>query len=275
MAITGSGTSSEPYVVDTYQEFRSIATNGKSSIYLNIRQPNQVWDMNVLAPNGTPTLSSNNRMHINGNGVTILNAYITSYLFKLYGTAYLDNFNVENFVMSGSDARMFGNGTYNDTSYVRGCRLSGLLMNGANFSYAADKVSYTTYNGKGNSFNLKFLNTSKWYSSYTEYHNHSDIYIDTSSTSGDSIYLNTVDNSRIRGVVNNGSLIKCYKLTNSVFDVDLYGTSNVSSTQSNCAVNQDKLFSGSTHNFSQSSLCTTQQLGDASYLASIGFPIGG
>lgn len=275
MAITGSGTLSEPYVVDTYQEFMSTATNGESSIYLNIRQPNQVWDMNVLAPDGTPTLSSNKRIHINGNGVTILNAYITSYLINLWGTAYLDNFNVENFVMSGSNAHMFGNETYNNTSYVRGCRFSGLLMKGANFSHAADKVNYTTYNGKGNSFNLKLLDTSKWYGTYAEYHYHSDIYIDTSSTSNDSVYWHTVDNSRIRGVVDNGSKIRCSNLTNSVFDVDLYGTSSVTNTQSNCAVNQDKLFSGSTHNFSQSSLCTTQQLGDASYLASIGFPIGG
>lgn len=275
MAITGSGTSSEPYVVDTYQEFVSTATNGENSIYLNIRQPNQVWDMNVLAPDGTPTLSSNQRIHIDGNGVTILNAYITSYLINLFGIAYLDNFNVENFVMRGSDAHMFGNGASNSTSYVRGCRFSGLLINGANFARAGDKVRYTTYNGKGNSFNLKFLGTSEWNARYTEYHDHSDIYIDTSSTSSNGIHLITVDNSRIRGVVKDGSLIKCTNLTNSVFDVDLYGTSNVSSTQSNCAVNQDKLFSGSTHNFSQSSLCTTQQLGDASYLASIGFPIGG
>lgn len=266
--MTGSGSQADPYIVDTWQEFKSVAN--KSSVYINILTPNQIWDMNELQPSGFSNPIIARSTHINGNNVTLRNVWIRgNYLIAVYGTNYLDNFNIENFYIENGN--MFGGGNYANDSYIRGCRFSGILTNSSAFNNAADLVHYTTYGNKGCSFNVELLGSSRWITNYSEYHSYSNMKLVVKSFvafsyRGPSSFTNSNLIGTFYGPVN---ISGC---SNSVINADVYSTLN---TSGNVIVNKDKFHEGySFVDNTSAHLVTDEQLRDANYLQSIGFPIG-
>lgn len=100
--MTGSGTQSDPYIIQSWSEFKSAFTSD-SKYWYKIKD-NSVWDMNELEPSGdSPSISINNyySKYINGNGVVIKNLRLKSNpFFRLTHNSpdpiYISNFIIEN-----------------------------------------------------------------------------------------------------------------------------------------------------------------------------------
>ena len=85
--MTGSGTQTDPYIVDSWSEFESIGINSNSGVYVHFNPDaeNKIIDMNDIYPEGCPSYDIGSS-EIYGNGWEIRNLYLKNPLF--YAAAY-------------------------------------------------------------------------------------------------------------------------------------------------------------------------------------------
>lgn len=275
--MTGTGTETDPYIVDNWEDFVT-AVNASTSPYIEFdpNANNKTIDFNEVAPMGISSLSLYYHQ-INGNGWTLKNMYIPNYLFVTgnsnQGSAgNIKNLNFENFVHDGT--------VFSNVSSYYNCKFSGLtassVFNYSSGSMCIDKCAFNlvctapTFDGLCN------CGTSSAYSRSFSCNN-VKLKINGASSSGSSYRgilglltpsycLFNIDASNFtefRHAIGNGNVF----LGNIPTDITLYGTSSTVVSifdKTNIAWTDSTYLKG----------CTPDQLKDSSYLASISFPIG-
>lgn len=147
MAITGTGTQTDPYRPETWEEV--LQCTSTDSIYTVLPQ-NTVFDMNDYFPDGIPTGGIILRGFIDGNGSSIINAHYEGSARAIIMSQYESNGNIRNlkflnFYLKATrtaatligvtsevvdNARFYGQAFYN-------CIFSGLVAATSNVSYCA------------------------------------------------------------------------------------------------------------------------------------------
>lgn len=79
--MTGSGTATDPYIVDSWSEFESVVTKSGVIIQFNPDAENKVIDMNEIYPEGCPSYNVGYSSQIHGKGWEIRNLYLKNPLF--------------------------------------------------------------------------------------------------------------------------------------------------------------------------------------------------
>ena len=289
--MTGTGTQADPYIVDTWADF--VTAVGESDAYVECAE-GTVWDMNDIAPDGISSRINIYAKSINGNGVIIKKLYFTSnasFFFanstSVTGVDFLDSL-----VESGTFIYRSGAATFQE------CRFSGIIQDSTFFYNTANSSAYI----KRSSINLQFQGNSLLCCGYYVGNGtggrpiiceNCNVRLSGSSTNSstitsyDSNYkynLITFENCLISGVnpfkylyVSWAWSSGTYSSKYSVFDIVCSSGQFITnaprySSIVNCIINSDKL-NGATVDTAIKKV-TDDQLHDASYLQSIGFPIG-
>lgn len=289
--MTGTGTQADPYIVDTWADF--VTAVGKSDVYVECAE-GTVWDMNDIAPDGISSRINIYAKSINGNGVIIKKLYFTSnasFFFanstSVTGVDFLDSL-----IESGTFIYRAGAATFQE------CRFSGIIQDSTFFYNTANSSAYI----KRSSINLQFQGNSLLCCGYYVGNGiggrpiiceNCNVRLSGSSTNSstitsyDSNYkynLITFENCLISGVnpfkylyVSWAWSSGMYSSKYSVFDIVCSSGQSIInaprySSIVNCIINSDKL-NGATVDTAIKKV-TDDQLHDASYLQSIGFPIG-
>lgn len=289
--MTGTGTQADPYIVDTWADF--VTAVGKSDAYVECAE-GTVWDMNDIAPDGINSRINIYAKSISGNGAIIKKTYFTSngsFFFanstSVTGVDFLDSL-----IESGTFIYRAGAATFQE------CRFSGIIQDSTFFYNTANSSAYI----KRSSINLQFQGNSLLCCGYYVGNGiggrpiicqNCNVRLSGSSTNSstitsyDSNYkynLITFENCLISGVnpfkylyVSWAWSSGTYSSKYSVFDIVCSSGQFVTnaprySSIVNCIINSDKL-NGATVDTAIKKV-TDDQLHDASYLQSIGFPIG-
>lgn len=289
--MTGTGTQADPYIVDTWADF--VTAVGKSDVYVECAE-GTVWDMNDIAPDGINSRINIYAKSISGNGAIIKKTYFTSngsFFFanstSVTGVDFLDSL-----IESGTFIYRAGAATFQE------CRFSGIIQDSTFFYNTANSSAYI----KRSSINLQFQGNSLLCCGYyvgngiggrpiicenCNVRLSGSSTISSTITSYDSNYkynLITFENCLISGVnpfkylyVSWAWTSGTYSSKYSVFDIVCSSGQSIInaprySSIVNCIINSDKL-NGATVDTAIKKV-TDDQLHDASYLQSIGFPIG-
>lgn len=266
MAVTGTGTRTDPWKVSSWDELASLSD---STGYIEASKENDVWDLNETNPGG---VSATVRGHFDGKGLTVLNAYIPdSYNYFLnFASSKVKNVDFLN-VYCRASSLITGSIT------LENCRFSGLLF-GCSFFSGTDNFMITR-----SALNIKLNNGSKiLYCNSPYYHPHftdSHLKIDSSANGvivdselnlNNSLLEGDLTHMRINlGYDSYGYRVSKYSVINAKaikIDGATYAINTV-------LYNSDLLISGGSVSSALTPV-TTAQLEDAEYLASIGFPIG-
>lgn len=265
MAITGTGTQADPYIVDTWPDF--VAAVGTSGAYVEV-VPGAVWDANDIAPEGMPTVNVN-AVHIDGKGLEIKNARIDRNFFDCLSTTTagvtVENISLTNFI--ASSPVIYKRGNY--SLYFKNLILSGKQTSGN-----------TIYHYAGNSVYLN-SNADRGCGFFIDYNNENDMYLmsDGNNVSfrdcifnlNGKVFLGTSSNSfRAENCYIFGEIKECHfngnsskNILNAYAEVIAGGGTNVA------IINADKC-----NNVTTGTAVTDAQLKDANYLNNINFPIG-
>lgn len=113
----GTGTKTSPYIPENWEEF--LTAVGKSGAYVSLPEGGGVFDMNRIAPEGELTVSINCRQ-INGNGWSITNIFNIKF-FVTSANVRIHDLNFLNFYID-ADKNLF---ECNDTTFDN-CQFSGI-----------------------------------------------------------------------------------------------------------------------------------------------------
>ena len=278
--MTGTGTQADPYIVDNWPDF--VTAIGTSGAYVTFPDTPGVIDLNDVAPEGVTSKITTNCVSIDGKGWSIRNLYSKGAhdVFEIYGNnltidalhflnLYVDfqggsnyclwhrysgsgNFvSINNskfsgiFTNAGSNSSLFHSDGSWERAYITSCAFNVKLDSGICImvgDVALSYFNYTTYKLSGNSSSQisgKYFNC-----------------LFTGESASTSVSLSSGSNYN-------------------VFDVDFTGATSFSCSAPSGSlnlINSDKLPTGATVGTGFVGV-TTAQLGDAAYLASLGFPI--
>lgn len=268
MAVTGTGTQTDPFVVTTYAELAEKTTGGyvKVGNDINITDEYPDGDMPALTVNYT----------IDGNGKTISNWYRTTggRLINIYDSAHIDNLTLKNIYVTYDDD-IFGFPANNNVWRFNNCKFSGYVLG----RLYGESTQYNYF--KNCSFNIKIANGRS--NSYIMNSNCLNCYIHIHFTgsSGNGLWGNwaKVENSYIEitaddSVKNTATLGGFGSVTNCVIDSYLTTSQSLTSYSSS-----DLSIVNSTHapNYTVSgklALVDDEHWLDTAYLALIGFNAG-
>lgn len=120
MAVTGTGTQADPFVVHSYSEFISLSKHapitGTEAVYIKwFDEPNQVLDCNTYGTEfrwdefttESPTSSGNNTFYIDLNGATIKNFLIASGKTMFNPKGYSNGYTCKMEVYNGAIRNVF------------------------------------------------------------------------------------------------------------------------------------------------------------------------
>lgn len=275
MAISGSGTQADPWIVHNWEEFLSVKDESYTT-YIKFADGGGIIDFNEIQPQGittflscTPTLDGNGwvwrNMYFTGSGklgfsmsvsnLNILNLYYTG------NSNILDiNDNSNNLVISGvaqssSGINLFGRGS---TGYGTISRCScNLKVRSPAFTIGNNsRLSY-----EQNHFHVNAKGTGR---------------VDLIGGSG-AVRNNLFTGSLYTSNGSNCVIFPSYTGTQfNVVDMDVNYTvgTSLSSINTINLYNSDKMSYSSSISSPYVIPCTTAQLKDAAYLESIGFPVG-
>lgn len=271
MAITGTGTQADPYVVTTWAELASkVSESGKY-----IKLGNDI-DLNDEYPEGLTSGLTINCAEIDGDGKTIKNLYFKSgRLFYCEGNRTWKNTNILNFVLGdGNNGAAFHyNGTVYNTLTFKQCKLSGRLNSGLNDN---NRVILASGRLKFNrcSLNIYFSENTSTLAKSPDWRDVVTLlYCNCNFTGVTDKGLNMVlDNSYVKGTLENATISTTASSGTasiySVLDITVAectggnGTNLVLCNSEKCSTISEYLTS-----------VTSAQLTSAAYLDSIGFPI--
>lgn len=263
MAITGTGTQADPYIVDTWSDF--VTAVGTSGAYVEVVQ-GAVWDTNDIAPEGMPTVNVN-ATHVDGKGLEIKNARIDQIFFDCLSTTTagvtVENISITNFLASSSV--IYKRGDY--PLYFKNLILSGIQTSGKTiYRTGGDRIYFRSNELNGCGFFIDYSGGDMMNDSARIHYKDCIFYLDGNG------YLGI--NNAIDFVAENcyvyGKIKECHfysgsakNIINAYADLIANGGTNVA------IINADKC-----DNVTTGTSVTDEQMKDAAYLNSIGFPIG-
>ena len=109
--MTGSGTQTDPYIVDSWAEFESVVTKSRVIIKFNPDAKNKIIDMNKIYPEGCPIYKIGTSSQVYGNGWEIQNLYLKNPLFS-GGAVTISGFKFTSFNHETSQAFLLGTSGY-------------------------------------------------------------------------------------------------------------------------------------------------------------------
>lgn len=288
--MTGTGTQTDPYIVDNLSDLLSAISNARAYVALDPNSANKVIDFNDNPKWYTKTPFVFACKYLNGNGWSIRNVMVKNCNFlQLAPTTYttIENLNIESaYILStntGSDIFVLSapnSDTGSSKLTLKNCKISAVLdalLSNISFSYVrrADMFAYNC------SFNVTLKNNAVINS--TNIWENCNIIVNGNSSRSTPLSFNALDTCKI-----SGSLICTYILDSeialassssyNVIDLELIGKNNADISIRNYGktlVNTDKLKGFNNINLSDSTCgVTSSQMIDADYLNSIGFMIG-
>ena len=289
--MTGSGTRTDPYIVDNWSEFESVVTKSRVIIKFNPDAENKIIDMNNLYPEGCPVYTIGTSSQVHGNGWEIQNLYLKNPLFR-GGAVTISGFKFTSFNHETSQAFLLGTSGYRslfEKNIFSGktCSTGFLtpLVSGGNYGTAIDcynnSFDLTVYNDV--TFQLAdYLNaeTTKKDIMFNNIKIHltGNSKINSNGLFGECYYHNFVNN-RINVIANTGCDFPIVKKSSGFSGNVILGSNSgaikplYSGTCTGVNIyNSDTLnYTGTDSRFKG---CTTEQIRNAEYLQSIGFAIG-
>ena len=265
--MTGSGTENDPFVVDNWTDFRTIDTNS-TEIYVRWADAeNKVIDFNNILPEGFSE-TVNLPAHVDFNGWTLKNFHSTTSSSAFKSVSSSNHSNVNNLILEN----FYYTGQYL-LSYIdfHNCVFSGICNStySVNFGYYSDFSSCSA--------NLRMHSASESIVfAYSSCRN-SDIILDISGKNCHIFFSpnSKAYNSRFSGKIwlNNINVILVYIGSSSVFNLESNTPLSCPSATGISVFNSDtaQKTSDSSNNLVG---VTSEQLKNAKYLHSIGFPIG-
>lgn len=307
--MTGSGTENDPYIIDSWEEFKAHVS--EAGVCIKIAD-GTIWNMNELEPAGCPTLTISAgdpaTLNIDGNGVVINDLYLPydNCFFKGnggYGKKIIKGFNFFNCRCDGVlfDAH---NGSYKEANkqfqiydtvvtgifnrqifqsnhdmyrffYLERCGINVKLTGNNYLSFG------TGFDAVNSHFNIIGENNTEKF--FNNYYTSSGYYYDSSSSCRFcNCYIagELKNTTNLRFTVNN-------VYTNNIFNIKVCEGSEIyiiETSDKGCnLINSDKIENCNVHAsdgnsekgfFSTINYVSTTQLKNAEYLSSIGFPIG-
>lgn len=283
--MTGSGTQADPYVPSTWGEF--VTAIGTSGVYVSLAE-GTVWDMNEIAPEGLSTDVPVRCKEIQGNGTSIKNLFIKDDCFKMIttnNTSWSDIKFLNVLVENNAILFMIGTNIPLSSPSMSHITISGKIVDSTLF-YGNHSQANHQLSLNGCSINVELSDSSYFARVSSGAYpcvKLSNCHIRTvgNSTQAATQYMQ-LENSLWEGdwaikssqIVGGNGMVSQYN----IFDVAVPATVTVSVNSSyasnvkKCIFNSDKITSGATL-ASQLVQVTSEQLRDASYLSSIGFPI--
>lgn len=290
--MTGSGTVSDPYIVDSWSEFESVVTKSNVIIKFNPDAENKIIDMNGIYPEGCPSYNIGSS-EIYGNGWEIQNLYLKNPLFYAATYGVISGFKFTSFRHETSSPFLAAEYSYNN---AYGCLFEKNSFTGITRSNAFLGISgSSTIEVYNNSFNLMISDdvTFRLANGITnEYGNYKK------DIAFNNIKIQLTGNSKINP---NGLFGECYnhKIANNRITVNSNTGCDFSIAQSAAGFSGNVILGSNTGNISPLGSgtcsgvniynsdtlnytgtdskfkgCTTEQMRNAEYLRSIGFAIG-
>ena len=278
MAITGTGTKADPWIVHNYDEIKDVLQNkisnntyAKLANDIDCNEYGDTWEWETI------TLGANWVFEFDLGGHTIKNIMIKSGNSLFYGKSTVNvirNGKILNVFNNDGESVIAGNGlTLKDISMsINGTGLTNYAFNYTKFQNCA------TY-FKSNKFLSPFYNHN---TSTSEMVKNSDFYFEIGDMNYKNLFNNVssvglIDNCRFRGKIggnkDNGWL-HYYAVNNSVIEIDTTESTGTTPPTMNPSrgtiINTDICSADSVHGLTP---CTTAQMRDADYLNSIGFTV--
>lgn len=275
----GTGTQADPFVPYIWDEV--VEAVGTSAAYVSFPENGGEYDLNALYPTGVSTIRVR-CTQINGNGWNLKNLYSQGNPFSIIGThCTWIRLNIVDFLHEGSDFFKTNEEYYQDgKSTFNQCKFSGIMSSGRLFNRNS-RHSDNVMRLETSSINVRADNDAVVFGGAmdSEYASSNYCNVVITGNSSNPFGENWMRNCLIQGSMspsgNNG-----IKLTSgSTFNII---TANLSEATSESLLscpnglticNSDLLPAGTTIPAGMVG-CTTEQLRNASYLASLGFPIG-
>lgn len=285
--MTGTGTSADPYIVDNWNDLVSKMKEYDVYIELDPNSENKVIDMNDAAPNGVGNISIKFRK-LKGNGWTIKNIYCPYKNLFTYNSVSsqetkhsitFENLNIVNIYKNDTcseyDCSAFISKNSGSPLIFRSCKISCVI---ASNSSSSDPTQFSDYvNFYNCSINIKSVSQYfnpfvGWNRSYMCSMQNCNVRINAQIITNFLSYF-TVSNTKISG---NAKTLSSFttdsytKLSAVVIDLSTNYTGEIADKVCGL-INSDKapnITAGTGMN-----LVTTEQMTNAEYLTSIGFPI--
>lgn len=268
--MTGSGTEQDPYIVDNWADFLTIDTTSSVYVEWDKNIENKVIDFNNIQPEGfSETIFL--PYSVNFTGWTLKNLHSTAVCVFSKPTgaekSEIKNLTIENFYFTGNKA-------FSEISFEN-CIFSGIINAKGNhiFFYECLFVC-SSLNAKANILSSGFTLILRTYGGAAEIRN-SDIVLDVTANAVIICDSGRLYNSRISGKILSASTSKSnitiYADYSCVFNLESNLPLYCSTPSTVSIYNSDLATANTAKNFIG---VTTEQLKDATYLASIGFPIG-
>ena len=289
--MTGSGTVSDPYIVDSWAEFESVVTKSGVIIKFNPDAENKIIDMNNLYPEGCPIYTIGKSSQVHGNGWEIQNLYLKNPLFS-GGDVTISGFKFTGFNHETSQAFLQGTSGYRslfEKNIFSGktCSTGFLtpLVSGVNYGTVIDcynnSFDLTVYNDitfqLANYLNVETTKKDIMFNNI-KIQLTGNSKINSNGLFGE-CYYHIFANNRINILADTGCDFPIVKESSGFFGNVILGSNTgaisplYSGTCSGVNIyNSDTLnYTGTDSRFKG---CTTEQMRNAEYLQSIGFAIG-
>lgn len=268
--MTGTGTQSDPYIVNNWEDFMSI--NKKNSPYIewDKNAENKVVDFNEIRPQGYSS-TVNMGSHTKYNGWVFRNFYSTASTALQFGSAgeTISGVTFENFywqVPASASYFLYCEGNYNYKSVFYNCIFSGRIAVPGSGDFCSEYLTRCALNLSISSLSDTFR------ISYQDIES-SDIVLDVAKSANFEMSYYSVKNSRISGKVSATS-VKIGGGSSGYNIISLESDKPLTYTGNAISVYNSDLAEKSSSSSSAFKACTTEQLKNAEYLYSIGFPIG-
>lgn len=273
---TGTGTQADPYIVDTWEDF--VTAVGTAGAYVEV-VPETVWEMNKIAPNGVGNINVKCQ-EANGHGVIIQGANVTGSAFFVFSqVATFRRMNFRSIISQGRFCTANQNATFKKISIdgvYNAINECFVYANDGYVSFEADAPEYEGEKELGCGIAIKMNNGSGFGGSYSDgvrvYVESSSVYYEGSRF--DSPYGRYhgvgIYDSYITGQL---GMANFYTARRSIINASgtIARNSNGSDTNITQTIVNADLATISSGPFIA---VTDAQLKDASYLSSIGIPIG-
>lgn len=279
MAITGTGTQADPWIVHNYDEIKDVLQNKlDSNTYAKLANDIDCNDYGDSWEWETITLRANWVFEFDLGGHTIKNIMIKSGNSLFYGKSTVNvirNGKILNVFNNDGESVIAGNGlTLKDISMsINGTGLTNYAFNYTKFQNCA------TY-FKSNKLLSYFYNHN---TSTSEMVKNSDFYFEIGDMNYKNLFCNVssvglIDSCRFRGKIGGNKdygWLHYYAVNNSVIEIDTTESTGYNSATMNISqgtiINTD--ICSETQTGTQLIKCTTAQMRDADYLNSIGFTV--
>lgn len=274
--MTGTGTQTDPYVVDNWEDF--VTAIGTENAYVSV-PTGTAFDMNKILPEGLSALTIK-CTELDGNGLILRCIYINRGSTNTYGLTFNGTVAVKN--VKFLDMYLL-NTSSSTTYFFHGC--SSTTFYNCTFSVIINSISddMATLTDSADFYNCSMYVIFKGYANGIGYSasasiiNNCNIYIDASMSTfyGTTGTYYTLQNSKISGIPHRYFHIYGDVYT-SVLDLNVESEKYLKYTgdyADGILINADKVADDVTIPSTMMAV-TTGQMTDTAYLESIGFPIG-